>query len=852
MPRELILRQQTILLSSDAVDGEEQDSLDGDFQPLRATYAVCNASQNLQERVNYVRDLNTPSNTQALGPFEVSLDISPLCRSPAERRLSWENIDLPRLKTMVTAHLGTRILRGPARIMGPRQNLWSAKRIDAFTEWIVDSILAAAEASAPWYLPEPLLAAKLPQCSNQDHSIPSPLVSRIPGPSDLNYHQRPSTSARESEILERIHKTAASKVSSGQAFVPNGVLHAISVPITPTLAVLFDQCFDADHYPAPISEVQIRPATSPDVESLDGEHPNAHIRVALLHTIGHILEDIITDPTQNSLPENCVIPRMSLRSPCSLCEQQPGSIVLVETAAETTEYQGMFKQPETNPITEEQLIDEVRGIYAGLVMVEKKCIEVDKQQAESKAELSQAQWQALISVHRTLLYEHHDFFLASQHPSASPMLKRLAEKYAMPARMWRYGIHSFLEVLRQRLPESLDYMLNFIYLAYSMVTLLLESVSAFRDTWIECLGDLARYRMAVEDSVLRDRETWAAVSRKWYNQYADSPDVGRIQHHLAVLARPDVLQQLFYYNKALVCVRPFPNARERISFLLNPCNSQLLHQPSVVTTFLATHGVLFTKGPPEQFITRAKHFLSLFRQDINRFYRAGQHGFYIMSVNFASMLQYGELEAAMAVEFVQKKSKTLAEAHGFALEWTSSATAASLSCDKAVSINGQPTKAASQILSQTAFQGSCLAFHTLSIFLEQMGDSNVYPSAHTSLAFIWCLALHPLAMQQVERLIPWLGLTKFLNTLFQTDTDFHMIENEAFPLPQYGVTQQLSEDFLIRGQVWSRLYYPEKFFEGAPSEDNRSMIEEQTAIILRKHRCLWLGARIATVRLMIA
>lgn len=532
-------------------------------------------------------------------------------------------------------------------------------------------------------------------------------------------------------------------------------------------------------------------------------------------------------------------------------EPQSGSGASVESSAEATGYQGMFKQPETNPITEEQLINEVRGIYAGLVMVEKKCVEVDQQQAESKAELTSQQWQALISVHRTLLYEHHDFLLASQHPSASPVLKRLAEKYAMPARMWRYGIHSFLEVLRQRLPESLDYMLNFIYLAYSQVTMLLESVPDFRATWVECLGDLARYRMAVEDSDARDRDTWAAVSRYWYNQEADrSPDLGRIQHHLAVLARPDALQQLFHYTKALVCVRPFPNARESITLLLNPYHTQLhhpYHEERMVTAFLATHAVLFTKGPTEQFITRANHFLSLFRGDIRRLKRQGQQGVDFMSINFASVLQYGEPEAVMALEFSQKQGETIAQAHAFALEWTSSAAAASLSDCQAGCSNSESMDLASQIPSPVAFQGSCLAFHTLAILLEQMGDPNVYPGVHISLAFIWCLALHPPAMQQVERSIPWLGLTKFLNTLFRTDTNFAMVEDEAFPFSNDGAIQQLSEDYMIRGQAWSQLYYPEKFFEGAPSEDDRPSTEEQSTITLRRHRCLWLGARIATV-----
>jgi hypothetical protein len=106
-------------------------------------------------------------------------------------------------------------------------------------------------------------------------------------------------------------------------------------------------------------------------------------------------------------------------------------------------------------------------------MVEKKFVEIGNQQVQNQSgecqtKLSNEWWQALIALHRTLLHEHHDFFLVSQYPSASPALQRLAAKYTMPARMWRHGIHSFLELLRHRLPESLDYMLAFIYLAYSM------------------------------------------------------------------------------------------------------------------------------------------------------------------------------------------------------------------------------------------------------------------------------------------------------------------------------------------------------------------------------------------------
>jgi hypothetical protein len=68
----------------------------------------------------------------------------------------------------------------------------------------------------------------------------------------------------------------------------------------------------------------------------------------------------------------------------------------------------MLLQPETRPISHEQLIIEVKGIYAGLVMVEAKCIDIDKRQAAAaqekdpakKLELKDDQWQSLIALHK--------------------------------------------------------------------------------------------------------------------------------------------------------------------------------------------------------------------------------------------------------------------------------------------------------------------------------------------------------------------------------------------------------------------------------------------------------------------
>jgi hypothetical protein len=102
-------------------------------------------------------------------------------------------------------------------------------------------------------------------------------------------------------------------------------------------------------------------------------------------------------------------------------------------------------------------------------------------------------------------------------------------------------------------------------------TLLLETVPAFEDTWIECLGDLGRYRMAIEDDNVRDREVWAQVARQWYLKSANhSPMTGRLYHHLAILARLDALPQLLYYGKSLAVPVPFTVARESIMTLFEP------------------------------------------------------------------------------------------------------------------------------------------------------------------------------------------------------------------------------------------------------------------------------------------
>jgi hypothetical protein len=302
----------------------------------------------------------------------------------------------------------------------------------------------------------------------------------------------------------------------------------------------------------------------------------------------------------------------------------------------------------------------VKGIYAGLVMVEGKCIQVDAKQAAlareapagAQPKLNNEQWQALIALHRTLLHEHHDFFLASQHLSATPAVQRLAIKYAMPARLWRHGIHSFLELLRNRLPDSLDHMLAFIYLAYSMMTLLFETVPPFEETWIECLRDLGRYRMAIEDDNIRDREVWTQVSRQWYLKASDrAPRIGRLYHHLAILAHRNALQQLFCYGKALSISQPFPAAKDSILTLFEPILSgkQTRRLPPVITAYVKSHAFLFMRNGPESFYESLTEFISLLDGHISRVTkRFLEQGYYIGISNCFALLSYGSLDGLLS------------------------------------------------------------------------------------------------------------------------------------------------------------------------------------------------------------
>jgi hypothetical protein len=500
--------------------------------------------------------------------------------------------------------------------------------------------------------------------------------------------------------------------------------------------------------------------------------------------------------------------------------------------------------------------------------------QIDRQQSATTARLSDEQWQALIALHRTLLHEHHDFFLASQHPSSSPALRRLATKYAMPARMWRHGIHSFLELLRHRLPDSLDHMLAFVYLAYSMMALLMESVPSFEETWIECLGDLARYRMAIEEADLCDREVWSGVARMWYNKAADkSPNIGRIQHHLAVLARPNIVQQLFYYSKALVSAIPFQNARESIALLFNPFleGSEIASQryPLVESSLVKANGTLFTHDSISEYISLMDQFSSILDKHIGRVaakFRA--QGPEIASSLCAATFDFGNAKSFLSEVFHNQSDRRKAyieayqSSHGReeSPEDPKSKYASMRAYRISIDDTGEPIRAnprsanvstAGDAISWDSYDAAAYACQflgeTTTVVSQRIRDKNILPYMHLILAYLFGLAFIPNALLYVEGCIPWENITVFLNTLGRSGVVESRFESEDFPQQLSGTGRQLPEDFVMRGLIWTQQCFLAQFFDSQIVDDDERNLELPSHATPRAERCLWLGVPLSSV-----
>ena len=578
-------------------------------------------------------------------------------------------------------------------------------------------------------------------------------------------------------------------------------------------------------------------------------------------------------------------------------KKEPGLLLAPDDLDEPEGDTSMLRQPETRPISHDQLVVEVKGIYAGLVMVEAKCIEVDERQKvwaldkehARKNPVTSDQWRSLIALHKQLLHEHHDFFLASQHPSASNNLSRLAAKYIMPARMWRHGIHGFLEVLRHRLPGSLDHMLAFIYIAYNMMALLFETVPSFEDTWIECLGDLGRYRMAIEDDEPRDREVWSNVARYWYSKASDkSPITGRLYHHLAILARPNTLEHLSLYTKALTCIVPFESAKGSILTLLNPVLSGKVSVSSrnlqIEILYIKAHAILFTqrRNQYNEVIQLSRsnvlHDFLYHRDEKGRddnIGRVKKIGAYLAIANVSGILEYGATvengtprshirreHDAMNVRKGEDFSREEEETPGDQFHQKSHDTIDMFELTAKMEYHAAPLSPKEQDQSSILVDhASELAFATMKYTLSDMHwntDAQIWKPLlallHIYLVFIWSCCEAGTSINVIERFVPWAALCVYLNKLADKGGGGGNFVTPEDPFDEKGASDSrpLWEDFLLRGLTYTLWYFPKNWFSKSGLDEEERQLDSVSMEATRIARILWLGLCIASVRFHLA
>lgn len=100
--------------------------------------------------------------------------------------------------------------------------------------------------------------------------------------------------------------------------------------------------------------------------------------------------------------------------------------------------------------------------------------------------------------------EMHQMLTLTLAPAVPASLRNIPTKYNLIIRLWTHAFHRLLESLRRVAtppndsPIALEYLQDFIYYSYTFYCGLLKerNLFDFRSTWVEALGDLARYRMA--------------------------------------------------------------------------------------------------------------------------------------------------------------------------------------------------------------------------------------------------------------------------------------------------------------------------------------------------------------------
>ena len=394
-----------------------------------------------------------------------------------------------------------------------------------------------------------------------------------------------------------------------------------------------------------------------------------------------------------------------------------------------------------------------------------------------------------------------------------------------------------------------------------MVTLLYETVTAYLDTWIECLGDLSRYRMAIE----QDREEhapWASVAASWYIKASDRhPQIGRLYHHLAILERPS-LRKIACYGKSSTCVVPFLNARESLNTLCKAIAEEAQPAQQIAlqaeAAFCKLHALIFLAKPDSE-IQPAFDIAFPFLQRSDAFKRR-ECGVPLAVANISALLGHGAPSNPLRIAFdrtilqhVQRTRQSQAGGPPEVIEPPQPPTLSATEYEQSrrlVAIAKRLTLATLH---------TCVRCHTLGT--ATLRDSLAF--VNVMFCFIHSVSLtkkerggepgSSMALDMEFRLdeIAWGDVASFLTDLtIEFSVLPYIVACAQQKVRPWGTVVVLPEDWAIRGLVWAYFAFCPEWFKSDEDQDQRRTTETADMDAIRARRIQYYALRIAYVSIL--
>lgn len=128
------------------------------------------------------------------------------------------------------------------------------------------------------------------------------------------------------------------------------------------------------------------------------------------------------------------------------------------------------------------------------------------------------------------------------------------------------------------------------------------------------------------------------------------PNVGRLYHHLAILARSNALQQVDLYSRSLIYIQPFLSAWESIQTIFHPLiNDSPYYILEVDATFIKIVACIFYRKF-DKIEQPKKRFRELLDGQIGRVTsKCREFGVYIAGTSIGALTEFGQKSTILSV-----------------------------------------------------------------------------------------------------------------------------------------------------------------------------------------------------------